>query len=118
VGNARKRATCSARHPTQAMDNIGSATLLTELRASHVSTAKNRHKPQPTQVQTRPAFTYVFCIWVAALCLIMSYLYIYSKHSKIGVPNYIPNTAKQGKAFQTQENTGSKHNSTVHFSAF
>jgi len=48
----------------------------------------------------------------------MSYLYIYSKHSKIGVPNYIPNTAKQGKAFQTQENTGSKHNSTVHFSAF
>jgi len=46
----------------------------------------------------------------------MSYLYIYSKHSKIGVPNYIPNTAKQGKAFQTQENTGSKHNSTAHFS--
>jgi len=91
---------------------------------SYVPRQKKQKKAQsPTflawvESQTNLAFSCILYLLAGALCLIMSYLYIYSKHSKIGVPNYIPNTAKQGKAFQTQENTGSKHNSTVHFSAF
>jgi len=50
VGNAPYGATASQSPHAKFLDITGSATLLTELRATnqHVSTAKNRHKPPHT----------------------------------------------------------------------